>query len=143
MHASSPAAERFSDKVRHDTFFDSSSKIISTNSLTNSSTTLTFFFFVHLCVVFQIHLSACKKNCYLKHATTAGLEQLLKQSRLNGGGGGGGGVFPKRKHYRIGTYLFEQGEVMERKTAFVVLEGHAKVQIIEKVRGCKISAVEC
>ena len=56
---------------------------------------------------------------------------------------GGGGVFPKRKHYRIGTYLFEQGEVMERKTAFVVLEGHAKVQIIEKVRRCKISAVEC
>ena len=92
--------------------------------------------------MFQIHLSACKKNCYLKHATTAGLEQLLKQSRLNGGGGGGG-VFPKRKHYRIGTYLFEQGEVMERKTAFVVLEGHAKVQIIEKVRGCMISAVEC
>ena len=49
-------------------------------------------------------------------------------------------MFPKRKYYREGTYLFEQGEVMHRKTAFVVLEGQAKVQIIEKVRGCKITA---
>ena len=92
----------------------------------------------------KILVAAMSKNRYFKHAEKHALELFLRTSEENmeratksmkrrSSSNNDFTLFPRRKWFRPGTWLFQQGDASDESdgiaTAFILLEGHVKIEV--------------